>query len=143
VGGDALKQKNTEELNKLISSLNAHSTVVLAGNQKDVASYYKKSSIFAFTSSSEGFPNVIGEALSFGLPVVAFDCIAGPSDMIEEGINGNLIELFNYDEFSRKLNILMNDDDLRNEMMTFAPKSITKFDKNKIGQEYFDFIIKQ
>jgi GalNAc-alpha-(1->4)-GalNAc-alpha-(1->3)-diNAcBac-PP-undecaprenol alpha-1,4-N-acetyl-D-galactosaminyltransferase len=143
VGGDALKQKNTEELNNLISSLNAHSTVILAGNQKDVASYYKKSSIFVFTSSSEGFPNVIGEALSFGLPVVAFDCIAGPSDMIEEEINGNLIELFNYDEFSRKLNILMSDDDLRNEMMTFAPKSITKFDKNKIGQEYFDFIMKQ
>lgn len=143
VGGDALKQQNTEILNKLISSLNVHSTVVLAGNQKDVAFYYKKSSIFAFTSSSEGFPNVIGEALSFGLPVIAFDCIAGPSDMLKEGKNGNLIELFNYDEFSKKLCILMNDDDLRNEMINFAPKSIEKFDKNIIGQEYFDFIMRQ
>jgi GalNAc-alpha-(1->4)-GalNAc-alpha-(1->3)-diNAcBac-PP-undecaprenol alpha-1,4-N-acetyl-D-galactosaminyltransferase len=134
VGGDALKQKNTAKLNQLIKSLNADNNVFLAGNQKDVASYYKKSSIFAFTSSSEGFPNVIGEALSFGLPVVAFDCIAGPADMIQEGRNGNLIELFNYEEFSRKLNILMNEDNVRNEMMNFAPKSIEKFDKNTIGQ---------
>jgi glycosyltransferase involved in cell wall biosynthesis len=140
VGGDALKQNNSKVLNDLIISLNAQNRVILAGNQKDVTSYYIKSSVFTFTSSSEGFPNVIGEALSFGLPVVAFDCIAGPSDMIQDGRNGNLIELFNYDDFSKKLAILMQDKILRNNMAAFAPVSIKKFDKNKIGQEHFDFI---
>jgi glycosyltransferase involved in cell wall biosynthesis len=140
VGGDALKQNNSEVLNDLIISLNAQNRVILAGNQKDVTSYYKKSSVFAFTSSSEGFPNVIGEALSFGLPVIAFDCIAGPSDMIEEGKNGNLIKLFDYDDFSKKLSILMEDSILRNKMATFAPISIEKFEKNIIGQEYFKFV---
>lgn len=140
VGGDALKQKNIAKLNQLISSLKADNNVVLAGNQKDVASYYKRSSIFAFTSSSEGFPNVIGEALSFGLPVVAFDCVAGPADMIEEGKNGNLINLFDYDDFAVKLKRLMNDDDLREKMSAYAPTSVEKFDKNVIGEEYYKFI---
>jgi len=140
VGGDALKQNNSKVLNDLIKSLNAQGRVILAGNQKDVTSYYKKSSIFAFTSSSEGFPNVVGEALSFGLPVVAFDCIAGPSDMIQDSKNGNLIKLFDYEQFAKKLGLLMDDEALRLEMAEFAPISIRKFDKNKIGEEYYEFI---
>jgi GalNAc-alpha-(1->4)-GalNAc-alpha-(1->3)-diNAcBac-PP-undecaprenol alpha-1,4-N-acetyl-D-galactosaminyltransferase len=140
VGGDALRQNNSETLNELIISLNAQNRVKLAGNQKDVTSYYKKSSIFAFTSSSEGFPNVVGEALSFGLPVVAFDCIAGPSDMIQESKNGNLIKLFDYEQFAKKLGLLMDDEALRLKMAEFAPISIRKFDKNKIGEEYYEFI---
>jgi GalNAc-alpha-(1->4)-GalNAc-alpha-(1->3)-diNAcBac-PP-undecaprenol alpha-1,4-N-acetyl-D-galactosaminyltransferase len=140
VGGDALRQNNSETLNELITSLNAQNRVTLAGNQKDVASYYTKSAIFAFTSSSEGFPNVVGEALSFGLPVVAFDCIAGPSDMIQEGKNGNLIKLFDYEQFAKKLGLLMDDQALRSKMAEFAPISIRKFDKNKIGEEYYEFI---
>ena len=35
--------------------------------------------------------------MSAGLPVVAFDCMSGPSDMIANGKNGYLIELFNYE----------------------------------------------
>lgn len=140
VGGDALKQNNSKILKDLIKSLKAKDKVVLAGNQKDVASFYKKSSIFAFTSSSEGFPNVIGEALSFGLPVIAFDCIAGPSDMIQEEKNGNLIKLFDYNDFAKKLEILMDDEALRLKMRNFAPSSIVQFEKNAIGKKYFEFI---
>ena len=140
VGGDALKQNNSKVLNDLIKSLNAQGIVILTGNQKDVTSYYKKSAIFAFTSSSEGFPNVVGEALSFGLPVVAFDCIAGPSDMIQECKNGNLIKLFDYEQFAKKLELLMNDEALRLKMGAFSPRSIKKFEKNVIGEDYFKFI---
>jgi len=140
VGGDALNQNNKKKLEELIRSLEAEDKIQLVGNQKNVAFYYQKSSVFAFTSSSEGFPNVIGEALSYGLPVVSFDCIAGPSDMIQEGKNGNLIKLFDYNDFAAKLSLLMDDSILRERMAAFAPISIEKFDKNKIGQEYFEFI---
>lgn len=140
VGGDALNQHNKHKLEGLVKSLNAQDRVVLAGNQQDVASYYKKSAIFAFTSSSEGFPNVVGEALSFGLPAVSFDCIAGPSDMILDGENGYLIKLFDYQEFALKLSLLMEDTFLREEMGAFAPTSIRKFEKSNIGKAYFEFI---
>ncbi|PKG43425.1 glycosyltransferase [Psychroflexus sp. MES1-P1E] len=140
VGGDALHQNNSEKLEKLVQSLNVKDKVILAGNQKDVASFYKKSSIFAFTSSSEGFPNVIGEALSFGLPVVAFDCIAGPSDMIVEGENGYLIDLFDYENFKLKLENLMNDNSNIQRMSKLAPISVKKFEKNTIANTYLKFI---
>jgi GalNAc-alpha-(1->4)-GalNAc-alpha-(1->3)-diNAcBac-PP-undecaprenol alpha-1,4-N-acetyl-D-galactosaminyltransferase len=140
VGGDALNQNNSEKLEKLVQSLNVKSKIILMGNQKDVASFYKKSSVFAFTSSSEGFPNVIGEALSFGLPVVAFDCIAGPSDMIVDGENGYLIDLFDYDNFKSKLENLMNDNANIERMSKLAPISVKKFEKNTIANEYLKFI---
>jgi GalNAc-alpha-(1->4)-GalNAc-alpha-(1->3)-diNAcBac-PP-undecaprenol alpha-1,4-N-acetyl-D-galactosaminyltransferase len=142
VGYDHLKQKNSERLQQLIDDKNANDKVVLVGKQIDVEQFYLQSRIFAFTSSSEGFPNVIGEAMSAGLPVVAFDCVAGPSDMIENGKNGFLVPLFDYDQFARKLLQLMQDDALVTRLGTQAKKDITRFSASAIGEAYFTFITK-
>ena len=75
VGYDHLKQNNLERLQAMVKERHAEDKVILAGKQSDVEQFYLTSKIFAFTSSSEGFPNVIGEAMAAGLPVVAFDCV--------------------------------------------------------------------
>jgi glycosyltransferase involved in cell wall biosynthesis len=141
VGYDHLKQYNMERLQALIKSLGAEDRVELAGKQSNVEQYYLKSKIFAFTSSSEGFPNVIGEAMSAGLPVVAFDCVAGPSEMIVDNENGFLIPLFNYSLFQQKLALLMNNDSLRENMGQKAKEYIKAFDVERIGDKFFDFIL--
>lgn len=142
VGGDAIKQQNKKRLTQLIDSLGATKCVILAGTRNDVEHYYYKSKLFAFTSSSEGFPNVVGEALSAGLPVVAFDCVAGPSEMIVDGENGYLIPLFNYELFKNRLSHLMDDDVLRSKLSEQAAPSISKFSKSVIAQQFKDFILK-
>lgn len=140
VGYDHLKQQNLVKLEKLISNLQMEDKVEIVGKQADVDAYYRKSKIFAFTSTSEGFPNVIGEALSAGLPVVAFDCMAGPADMIEDGKNGFLIPNGNYDLFRSRLDSLMNDEVKQLEMGEMGMRSIKKFSVDSIGEEYFQFI---
>jgi len=140
-GGDAIKQRNFEKLNQLIHNFNAQDRILLTGYVNNMDSLYQKSKIFAFTSSSEGFPNVIGEALSAGLPVVAYDCIAGPSEMIQDGVNGFLVPVFDDGAFVLKLQLLIDNEALRNQMSINAVKSIKKFDINKIGKEYLDFIL--
>lgn len=140
VGYDHLKQNNMEKLQALVKELDAADKVVLAGKQYDVETYYLKSKIFAFTSSSEGFPNVIGEAMSAGLPVVAFDCVAGPAEMIHDNKNGFLIPLFDYDLFQQKLALLMSDDMLRETMGYTAKQSIQQFDVDSIGNQFYNFI---
>ncbi|MGD8779532.1 MAG: glycosyltransferase [Ignavibacteria bacterium] len=141
VGGDGLKQNNSIMLQKLIKKLKLEDKIELVGEKKDVSKYYLTSRIFAFTSSVEGFPNVIGEALSAGLPSIAYDCIAGPSEMLKSGYNGFLIPVFDDDLFLEKLQLLMYNDTLRNEMSTNATKSIKNFSKEKIGQQFLEFIL--
>lgn len=140
VGGDALKQKNMTRLQSLIDTLGAKDTVELAGNQSNVNYFYQKSKIFAFTSSSEGFPNVVGEAMGSGLPVVSFNCVAGPSDMVTDGIDGFLIPLFDYSLFSNKLKLLMDNEELRISMGQMAFKNIKKYNIELIGKKYYKLL---
>lgn len=141
VGGDALKQQNMARLQCLIDELGAGSIVELAGNRADVDHYYYKSRVFAFTSSSEGFPNVIGEAMAAGLPVVSLDCVAGPSDMLTDGVDGFLIPLFDYALFQRKLELLMDNKELREQMGEKARENIGKYSLSGIGQEYIRVLL--
>lgn len=140
VGDDAILQSNRSKLEHLAKQYKLESRVIFAGNQKNVTNYYNTSKIFAFTSSSEGFPNVIGEAMSASLPVIAFDCIAGPSDMIMDGVNGYLIPLFDEILFKEKLEILVNNDVLREKFGIRARKDILKFKSNEISEKFYQFI---
>jgi len=140
VGGDAKRMNLSEGLSALIKDLGVDDSVTLEGQQKNVDRYYNRSKIFAFTSSSEGFPNVIGEALSAGLPVVAYDCIAGPSDMIKDEENGFLIPLFDKKLFKEKLSILIDKDSLRLEMSNSAKNSIERFNEVSVSKQFFNFI---
>ena len=141
VGYDHLKQTNSIHLKKLIKELHLENKVILAGKQFDVESYYSQSKIFAFTSSSEGFPNVIGEAMSAGLPVIAYDCVAGPSEMIIDDENGYLIPLFDDELFFKKLQKLMENADLRKQLGDKGKETIRRFDKELISKKFLDFIL--
>jgi glycosyltransferase involved in cell wall biosynthesis len=141
VGYDHLKQKNMQKLKRLIRELNEENRIILSGKQDNIERYYLKSRIFAFTSSSEGFPNVIGEAMSAGLPVVAFDCVAGPSEMIRDNHNGYLVPLFDYESFHEKIQLLIQDKEMREVFGKNAREDIRIFSINNIGEQYLRVIL--
>lgn len=141
VGYDHLKEKNQHKWEQLAEKLGVKEKIVFAGKQEDVEHFYQTSKIFAFTSMSEGFPNVIGEAMSAGLPVVAFDCIAGPSDFIIEGENGFLIPLYQNDLFAAKLQLLIDNPAKTAALGNNAKSSITKFELNYICAQFENFIV--
>lgn len=140
IGYDHLKQNISKKLRNIIVEHQAENYVILEGKQSNVDAYYLKSKIFAFTSSSEGFPNVLGEAMSAGLPVIAFDCIAGPSDMIHDYENGFLIPVFDFKQFQTKLEMLMNNSELRHKFGMNASSSIKKYSISNIGEAVLNFI---
>lgn len=128
-------------LQNQISHLELNDRVTLFGAVKNVDAYLSKASIFAFTSTSEGFPNVLSEALAFPLPCIAYDCPAGPADLILHGENGFLIPLHDKSEFKEKLKQLMLDQTLRRKLVIDYQKHRDKFYLNNIAQQYIYFLL--
>jgi GalNAc-alpha-(1->4)-GalNAc-alpha-(1->3)-diNAcBac-PP-undecaprenol alpha-1,4-N-acetyl-D-galactosaminyltransferase len=140
VGYDHLRQSNLERLKNLANELRIAERVEFLGKTDNVDELYARSSIFAFTSSSEGFPNVIGEAMAAGLPVIAYDCVAGPSEMIIDGYNGYLIPLFDNKQFEAKLAYLIKEKNIREKFGSNARQSIKKFSIESVCEAFFKFI---
>lgn len=135
--GDGIEKDN---LVKLAHDLMISEKVIFWGARKDIHFFYKQAKIFAFTSVSEGFPNALLEALSFGLPSIAFDCIAGPSDLIIDGYNGFLITELDQKTYKEKLIELM-DDNVFVKLAKNTQKHAGEFDIEKIGQKYLDTLL--
>jgi len=70
---------------KLISDLKLNNRVHLMGWKANPFKYMSKSFLFCFPSLSEGFGNVIVEALACGLPVISSDCLSGPREILAPG----------------------------------------------------------
>jgi GalNAc-alpha-(1->4)-GalNAc-alpha-(1->3)-diNAcBac-PP-undecaprenol alpha-1,4-N-acetyl-D-galactosaminyltransferase len=110
------------------------------GTQANVESFYDQAKIFAFTSSSEGFPNVIAEALASGLPVVSYNCVAGPADLITDGENGFLVRQFDDESFCDRLTQLMADEEMRIRMSASARASISRLSPKSVASKMLDFM---
>ena len=129
-----------DNLVKLAHELMISEKVIFWGARKDIHFFYKQAKIFAFTSVSEGFPNALLEALSFGLPSISFDCIAGPSDLIIDGYNGFLITELDQKTYKEKLIKLM-DDNVFVKLAKNTQKHANEFNIEKIGQKYLDTLL--
>ncbi len=127
-----------DNLKNIANQLNISDKVTLPGAVKNVNSWLEKSSIFAFTSSSEGFPNALAEAMVAGLPCISFDCNAGPRDLINKE-NGFLIPEGDENLLAKNLKDLMLNDDLRTTIGKKAQEIAKTLNNSAISKEYLNF----
>ena len=71
-----------ELLKGLAKSQGVDDRVVFVGRQENPFAYVARANVFVMASRSEGFPNVLAEALICGVPVVAADCTSGPREIL-------------------------------------------------------------
>lgn len=100
-------------MKNLISEFNLEDCVKLKGISNNIIEEYCNCAGLIMTSRYEGFPLALIEAQSCGLPLIAFDCPHGPSEIINEGKNGFLIPMGDYKQLIEKICRLANDLDLR------------------------------
>ena len=135
--GDGSERTNLE---KLINENNLKDKVILAGNVPNITEFYKKAAIFVLTSDMEGLPMVLLEAKAHKLPIVSFDIQTGPSDIVRDNQNGFLIEPYNIEEMIEKINLLIENDEIRKQFSDNTLQDMKKFHKNTILKKWIQII---
>lgn len=108
VGDGALRGQLEEQ----VSKLSCASNVFFAGAQNDVYPFLLASKVFVLSSSYEGNPISILEALDCGLPIIAPN-IGGIPDVVVPGENGWLFEVGDCDELARLLSLTLEQEQSR------------------------------
>lgn len=127
---------NSSYYYNLIKNWGVKDSVFCHQATKNIISEYLNSSIFAFSSRFEGFGLVIAEAMSVGLPCVAFACPCGPSDIIRNGEDGILCPNGDVNAMAEGICKLIEDEKLRHNMSSKARVNIQRYSIDNIMQQW-------
>jgi glycosyltransferase involved in cell wall biosynthesis len=135
-------EKNFERLEALWKDVhNKHTEwqLKIHHETKDMLSAYLEGSVYVMTSRFEGFGMVLIEAMTCGLPCIAFDCPYGPREIIEDGKTGYLIPYDDDAMFIEKLTYLMEHPEVREQMGRAAKETVKRFSQEETMKKWKNF----
>jgi len=130
------KGEMENEINELISGLNLREVIHMAGYALNPYKYMKHASCYVLSSSWEGFPNSLLEAMYINGHVVSTNCPTGPSEIISHYEDGLLCEVNNPGELASAMGKMCFDENLRKYVFENSRKKIAKFDEKIMVNEY-------
>lgn len=130
-----------KELEKHIDNLDLKDKVILAGNQKDVLDKIMSAKLFVMSSDYEGMPNALIEAMCLGLPCISTK-VSGTEELIEDGVNGLLVDTRNEDELTKAILKMLNEKKLQNVFGENSKKISKKLKVSCIVGEWTNIINK-
>lgn len=101
--------------------------IYLKGYTNNLEEEMINSSLFVLSSRYEGFGLVLLEAQAKGLPCISFNCKEGPAEIIDDGVNGFLVNEEDVEALAEKMKILMNSRELRVNFAKKAQKDLQRF----------------
>lgn len=124
------------ELHNQILRLGLQSVIKLRGATSNITQEYLKSTALIMTSRYEGFPLVLIEAQSCGLPTIALNCHYGPSEIINDKKNGYLVPLFEFDTMVKHIIELSKNKGLRLKLSKEAKENSLNYLPEKIISQW-------
>jgi GalNAc-alpha-(1->4)-GalNAc-alpha-(1->3)-diNAcBac-PP-undecaprenol alpha-1,4-N-acetyl-D-galactosaminyltransferase len=128
------------ELEELRSSLHLTELVHMPGQVHNVNQQLRQADIFVMSSRFEGFPMALCEAMACGLPVISTDCLSGPREIIENGVNGILVATEDVNALATGLEQLISNPQKRDQLSQAAPRILEKFGLEKVMKLWEDAI---
>ncbi|RVU83936.1 glycosyltransferase family 4 protein [Leucothrix sargassi] len=125
-----------ESLEAQIKALGMEDKILLPGRLKNPFVYMKNAEFMTLSSRAEGFPMVLIEALSLSCPAISTDCPTGPREIIQNEVNGLLIEMENQQLLTDSIDKLFYDDSLRQRLKENASDSVSHLSVENICKEW-------
>ena len=126
-----------QSLKDLVDQENLADRVMFLGHapHSDIPLYLKASNIFVRPSLSEGLGNSFIEAMAAGIPVIATS-VGGITDFLKDRETGLFCEMHNPKSIADKVNLLINNHDLKIKLVNNAKALISqKYDWNIIARD--------
>ena len=125
-----------QELNDLCKEIQLSDVINFKGATKDVQRELCNSELYVMSSRFEGFPMVLLEAMSCNVPIVSFSCPEGPSELLKNNA-GYLVPAQNIELLGDALNYMIENEEIRTEMVTNASEEIKKYTPDAIADKWF------
>jgi GalNAc-alpha-(1->4)-GalNAc-alpha-(1->3)-diNAcBac-PP-undecaprenol alpha-1,4-N-acetyl-D-galactosaminyltransferase len=125
-----------QELEALRAQLQLEDCIHLPGAVKNVPDYLQQADLFVMSSRVEGFPMALCEAMACGCATIATNCLSGPSDIINNGVNGVLVETENVEAIAAGLTSLMSDPAKRQALAQNAPQILDRFGLEQVMDQW-------
>lgn len=131
-----------DTVKSLIEEYHLSDNVRLMGMRTDLAERYGDYALYALPSYREGMPLVLLEAKANLLPIVSFDILTGPREIVRDGVDGFLVEPYDLDAFADRICRLIEDKELRQKMSRASQGNLEEFSKSTILKKWQDLIRK-
>ena len=127
-----------EQLRSKISFYELEKHIFLKGVTRKVEEVYHSASFYVLSSRFEGFPMVLLEAISFGLPIVSFDCATGPNEVIVNDDCGILVDDGNTEKLGEAIQRMISSREEREWKSERAFQKSKLFSKDEIMKQWTD-----
>lgn len=125
-----------QEISERVKKEKLEDNVKLLGMTNEMERCYRGHCLYVMTSYREGLPLVLLEAKANHLPLVSFDIVSGPAEIIENGTDGVLIPPYDTRAMAEEIYDLLEHPQKRLEMSEQSIRNLDDFSKEKIFSQW-------
>ena len=133
---------NKNKLIKYIQINNLNKKIKILPYQENPYKFIQKCNIFILSSTYEGLPNVLLEAMTLKKFIISTNCPTGPREILNNGKYGLLYKIGNHKDLFRKIMSYKKNKSKYKGYIKDGYRSLERFNFNENCKKYFDLIQK-